>query len=91
MKKCYIISFDLKPNRNYNNFHEAVKAYGTWARITESTYSVVTESSATDIRDYLIQFLNPDERIFVIKSGGRAAWRSAISDLEWLKKHLPLI
>lgn len=91
MKKCYIISFDLKPNRSYKNFADAVKAYGTWARITESTYAVVTESSAKDVRDYLLQYLNPDDKILVIKTGGRAAWRHAIADTDWLKKYLPLI
>jgi hypothetical protein len=90
MKKCYIISFDLKPNRSYRNFHEAIKAFGTWARVTESTYAVVTESSAKTIRDYLVQFINPEERIFVIRSGGKAAWHQAISDTDWLKKFLPL-
>ena len=91
MKKCYIISFDLKPNRSYKNFTDAVKAYGTWARITESTFAVVTESSAKHVRDYLVQYLNPDDRIFVVKTGGRSAWRNAIADTDWLKKYLPLI
>lgn len=90
MKKCYIISFDLKPNRTYQKFKDAIKSYGTWARITESTFAVVTESSATEVRDYLIQYLNSDDRIFVMKTGGRSAWRHAIADSDWLKKHLPL-
>lgn len=91
MKKCYIISFDLKPNRSYQNFSDAIKTYGTWARITESTFAVLTESKASEVRDYLIQFLYPNDKIFVIKSGGKAAWRNVISDPDWLKKFLPKI
>ena len=91
MKKCYIISFDLKPSRSYNNLINAIKVYGTWAKITESTFAVVTESSAKEIRDYLIRYINPDDRIFVMKTGGKSAWRHAIADVDWLKKFLPLI
>lgn len=91
MKRCYIISFDLQPNRTYLNFREAIKSYGTWARITESTFAVVTELNAKDVRDHLIQYLNPDDRIFVMKTSGRLAWRNAIAGQDWMKKFLPII
>jgi hypothetical protein len=91
MKKCFIISFDLQENRDYKLFINSIKSYGTWARITESTYAVVTEFTATDIRNHLIKHLNPNDRIFVVKTGGRAAWRHAIADSEWLKKYIPLM
>jgi len=91
MKKCYIISFDLNPNRNYYNLFEAIKSYGTWAKITESTWAIVTEVGVTQIRDNICQYINPDEKILVVKSGGMAAWRNAVGDVDWLKKYLSLI
>ena len=36
-----IISYDLcAPGRNYDALYKAIKAYGTWAHITESTWFV---------------------------------------------------
>lgn len=90
MRKCYIISFDLYPNRDYKNLVDAIKTYGTWARITESTFAIVTLTGATEIRKHLVQYLKQGDRIFIIKAGGEAAWRNAISDSDWLKKYLSI-
>jgi len=79
------------PYRSNEAFFDAVKTYGTWARITESTYAVVTDATPTEVRDFLVQFLHPDDRIFVMKSGGSAAWRKAMPKNDWLKKFLPLV
>lgn len=90
MRACFIISFDLAQGRTYSRLISAIKAYGTWARITQSTYAIVTDSTATEIRDFLTQHIKPTDRLFVIKSGGSAAWRNSIADREWLKKYLSL-
>ncbi len=89
MKKCYIISIDRNPSRLYENFLDAIKTYSIWAKITDSTYAVVTNQSTTDVRDHLIQYLNPEDRIFVMKSSGVAAWRHA-NAADWLQKYLPI-
>jgi len=86
---CYIISYDLrKPGRNYDKLYEAIKAYGTWAHINESLWAVVTSQTAVQVRDNLLQQIDLNDRIFVIKSGTEAAWRNAICKTEWLKENL---
>jgi hypothetical protein len=87
---CYIVSYDLrKPGRNYEKLYEGIQSYTTWAHINESLWAVVTAShTATQVRDYLSQFIDSDDRIFVIKSGVEAAWRQAMCKNEWLKEHL---
>ncbi|MFZ0598863.1 MAG: CRISPR-associated protein Cas2 [Flavobacterium sp.] len=86
---CYIITYDLRNGGNYTSLHNAIKQYGTWAKITESTWAVVTEKSASAIRDNLLSFMDNNDRLFVIKSGGEAAWTRVICKNEWLQKHLP--
>lgn len=87
---CYIISYDLRNGGNYTSLHSAIKEYGTWAKITESTWAVVSRnSSAEAIRDNLLSFMDNDDRLFVIKSGGEAAWKGVITKNEWLQKHIP--
>ena len=87
--KCYLIIYDLRKLRNYDMLYEAIKSYGTWGKVSESTWAIVTSQNATQIRDYLLRFLDKDDRLMVIKSGAEAAWQNAIANSEWLKKHLP--
>lgn len=88
MNKCYIISYQLIPNRNIEPLHNAIKAYGTWAKINETTWAIVTTISAIEIRNYLQRFLNTNDRLFIIKSGLEAAWSNAACTNEWLKNNL---
>ena len=85
---AYIISYDLRQQRDYDSLYEAIKSYGTWAHIAESTWAVVTSSSAVAVRDHLSKHVDADDRIFVVKSGVEAAWRNVICRNEWLKEHL---
>jgi hypothetical protein len=85
----YIISYDLlKPGRNYEDLYAAIKTYSRWAHVNESVWAVVTNSSAVQIRDHLLQYTDQNDRVFVIKSGVEAAWRNSICRNEWLKENL---
>ncbi len=86
--KCYIIIYELFPQRNVDDFHIAIKSYGTWAKINSNTWAVVTSNSAIEVRDNLKRYLTPSDRIFVVKSGIEAAWINAECSNEWLKNNL---
>lgn len=86
--KTYLISYDMAEGGEYNALYEAIKAYGTWAHITESLFAVKTEMTAKQVRDDLCQYLPEGSRLVVIKSGTEGAWRNVICRNEWLKKHL---
>ena len=85
---CYIISYDMVENGDYTSLIDAIKAYGTWAHITESTWAIVTEKSHTDVRDDIGLYLPKGSRLFVVKSGTAAAWRNVICRHQWLKENL---
>lgn len=86
---CYLVSYDLhKPGRDYEALYSALKAYGTWARINESFWAIVTEQSAVQVRDSLTTHLDTNDSLFVVKSGSEAAWRNVRCKSEWLKEHL---
>lgn len=86
--KCYIISYDLRNDRNYDALYKAIKSYPKWAHVVESTWAVVTTRKAVQIRDYLTTKVDDDDRVFVIKSGTEAAWKNSICRNEWLKDNL---
>jgi len=85
---CYIVSYDLRKQRNYDSLYEAIKGYGGWAHILESTWAVVTQESAADVRNRLLQHLDADDGLFVVKSGTEAAWQSVLCKNDWLKTNL---
>lgn len=85
---CFIISYDLPAGSDYETLISAIKAYGTWAHITKSTWAIVTEADANTIRDELDELVPDGSRIFVVKSGVRAAWRNVMCSSVWLKRNL---
>ena len=85
---CYIISYDLRKNRDYESLYAAIKSYSTWARITESTWAVVTSKSAVEIRDHIAGVIDSDDRLFVVKSGVEAAWLNTRCNNKWLRDNL---
>jgi len=84
----YIINYDLAEGGDYDSLIEAIKSYGTWAHLTESCWAIVTDKTASDVRDHLVQLLTPGSRLIVIKSGSVGSWRNVICSNEWLKKNL---
>lgn len=85
---CYIISYDLRKVKNYEELISAIKAYGTWGKILKSCWAVVTTQTSVTVRDNLLIHMDGDDGIFVIKSSGEAAWRTVECDGDWLQKHL---
>ena len=73
---------------DYESLYEAFKSYGTWAKITESTWAVVTDKDHKQVRDHIGKFLPDGSRLFVVQSAGVAAWRNVICRDQWLKDHL---
>ncbi|WP_321343436.1 CRISPR-associated protein Cas2 [uncultured Draconibacterium sp.] len=86
--KTYLISYDLAEGGDYEALYEDIKAYGTWAHITESLWAVKTENSAKEVRDDLAKHFPEGSRYFVIKSGFEAAWNNVMCSSDWLKKNL---
>ncbi len=85
---CYLISYDLRAQRDYESLYGAIKSYGTWAHILESIWAVVSDDPAKEIRDNLGGFIDDDDGLIVVLSGGEAAWRRVLCKNEWLKEHL---
>lgn len=86
--KTYIVSYDLVGKRDYEALYRELKAKKAWAKITESTWAVVSDESAKELRTRLFSVMDQDDRLFVVKSGTEAAWRNSRCTNEWLKKWL---
>ena len=84
----YIISYDMAGEGNYDTLINHIKSYGTWAHITESTWAVVSQKSATEIRDEVKKHLNNGSRLIVVKSANVAAWSNVLCTNKWLKENI---
>ena len=88
---CYIVSYDLRqPGRNYNDLYEALKSFEGWGKLTESCWALITKRDSVEIRDILLKYIDANDRLFVMKGGKEAAWRTLIADNEWLQNNLKL-
>lgn len=86
---CYIINYDLNNSKDYESLFEAIKSYGTWAKVLKSCWAIVTTKTTVQVRDHLASVMDSDDGLFVIKSSGDGAWINldpTVSD--WLKKNL---
>ena len=85
---CYVVSYDLRKSRDYESLYEAIKSYGSWAHVLESTWAIVTDKTHVEVRDHLLEHIDDDDGIFVVKSGGAGAWHSVLCQNKWLKDNL---
>ena len=86
--KCYIVNYEINSLERSGRVIEAIRNYGTWGRITENTWAIITTDSAVSIRNNLRQFLINTDRLFVIKSGFEAAWTNSRCTNDWLRGNL---
>lgn len=86
----YIISYDLKaPGKNYNDLITALESYGTYWHNLGSTWCIVTNKTATEVRDHLTRYMDANDRLLVVLSGGVGAWKGFNADAAtWLVDNL---
>lgn len=93
MSSVFLISYDLKDVKDYEELYQAIKDYSGWSHILESSWFVSTStSSASDVRDNLQDHIDNDDELLVTKmpDSGSGRWATTFSDdtVEWLKDNL---
>lgn len=87
---AYIVSYDLKaPDKDYPKLIEYLKSHTSWWHHLGSTWVVVTDLTAAQLRDGIAEHTDANDKFLVVKSSGVGAWAgfSAKGD-DWLMKHL---
>jgi hypothetical protein len=91
----YMIGYDLhrSDGDHRDKLFSALESIGTgyWDCL-DSTWLVITERMAADIRDELKQYLGDDERLVVMRYGRDAAWLGFKDECEaWLEDNLEVL
>lgn len=86
----YIVAFEVNDDDRKEKFKEYLRSYGTYCPINANCWAIKSQHDSVKIRDHLNRGLDPNDRVFVIRSGLEAAWRNAYSDdnSKWLREHL---
>ena len=88
----YMIGYDLHRSNgdSHDKLFAALEAIGAgyWDCL-ESTWLVITERTAAEIKDELKQYLDDDDRLLVMRYGEDAAWLGFKDGCEtWLEDNL---
>lgn len=84
-----IVEYDLRqPGRDYDALYNAIKGYGTWAHVTESTWFIKTDETCVQVRDKLMELIDSNDRLFVGELSGVATWHNIKCKNHFLKDNL---
>lgn len=83
----YLVSYDLKkPDRNYDDLIKEIKSFGTWWHQTGSVWVIVTSKTTAEVRDYLMRFIDSNDRLFVVQiMKNWAAVGFSAEEYNWMK------
>lgn len=84
---AYIVTYDLhKQGQNYDCIIAKLKAYPTHWHMQRSVWIISTNQSAAQVRDSLQSCLDSNDKLFVGKLSGEAAWYGYPDNVStWLK------
>lgn len=88
---CYIVTFTIANIEKRNQLKEHLRAnYSGVCPIHENCWAILTEQKSAEVRDKLMQLIEPSDRLFIIKSGLEAAWNGTYGtkNADWLKENL---
>lgn len=85
----FVITYDLSaPGRNYDAIIARIKQY-PWVNLSESSWAVRTDSTSSQIRDYLGSVLDANDKLFVGTLRSPASWQGLSKDrADWLQQNL---
>jgi hypothetical protein len=85
MKKCYIVTFELKnPGLNREKLITSIKT-AAWARLSANTFLVTSFNDSEKIRDILLEQMYEGDKIYVGKVDNLAAWYGLDKDVsDWI-------
>ena len=83
------ICYDLnRPGQDYSGLIEAIKGCGSCWHHLDSTWLVITTSTAVQVRDVLRQHIDSGDELLVFPVGSNAAWQGFSEPASaWLKNN----
>lgn len=84
----YLITYDLNRETIRPKILKDIKAYSSWACLSESSYAVVSEGTPQDVYNHLSKHLDGNDNLYVI-SLRQPWWGQGPKDVNnWLDNNL---
>ena len=88
----YIVTYDLRTefdSQSYQKLIGLIKEEGVWACLGGSSYLIVSDHSAVELRDKFKRVLDGDDMLYVGRVSAPAAWAGYSKEVtEWIKEKL---
>jgi hypothetical protein len=84
-----LVTYDLKGSGgDYSGLLGKIKSYPSWARLSESSYAIATDTSPQAVFSALKPFLDANDNIYVITLKQPYSGYGPKEVNDWLDKHL---
>lgn len=89
MNKVLIISYELtNPAVSHEPLVQRIKSLGSWARLTNSSYLLLTQYDPVQVRDHLCQVMHTGDKIYVGVGSSPSAWTGMPNDVsQWIHQN----
>jgi len=80
----FLITYDLNiPGQNYDSLFKAIESLGETRHGMQNAWFLKSNSTSSEIRDYLRKFIDSNDRLFVCETTGWASYNLEIAS--WFK------
>lgn len=89
MRNYYIITFHIPGAKSrLDAFNRKIRTYGTWAKLTDNTYIIITNQSAEQVRNFLMSDAKTNDLCFVGTLIGQMAWNLPEEVAIWIRNNI---
>lgn len=85
----YLVTYDLNKETSRPNIVGLVRKYGAWARLSESSYAIVTDGTPSDVYQTFRQVLDDNDQLYVITLKKPWDGQGGPDVNTWLENNLP--
>ena len=88
--KCYIVTLEANDAQVRQKVSEQLQTYTHFCPVHRYCWAIMSDQTAVQIRDNVVELLGPADRVFIVRSGTAAAWQNSYGPEHdaWLKKYL---
>ena len=88
--KIMIVTYDLmNPGQNYEALLKRIRGYKSWAKLGYSAFLLATEQTPVQVRDYLSQAKDKNDKLYVSVTVAPAAWQGLTDEVSnWIRSNL---
>lgn len=85
-----LITYDLnRPGQNYTDLLDKIKSYGSWARLSESSYAVATQNTPQTVYSQLSPHLDNSDTLYIVTLKRPYSGQGPQDVNNWLEANLP--